>query len=261
MVSFNPEEIKNNLMNSIRTYLYPQQLDHSNSISLLDNSGTLIQSFYPFSSTITTIGVYIISKTGSPSGLTLDIKSGSSTIKTGTIPSTIGWNYLEVDTGDIITIRQSSLVVKGSVSSGNDYQIGASSIESYYFGSCGTINLAFTIGVQDYIYKVFPIEKIESDQLPVVVIDIFGRPRIDDKYLTGDFIWYSVNLRAEVYSKYTHELDKLIYGCDRGILKIRKNFPNIYYITPGQLSEISYIKPEVFSRNITWTFKLLVSRE
>jgi len=262
MVSFNPGDIKSNLMNSIRTCLYPQQLDYSSSISLFSEGGQIVQSFYPFSSTISTIGIYISNTIGTSGAITLSVISGSSTLRTSTISSSIGWNYLDVNTGNLVTAREGSIIIsRGDVTEANDYYIGSSSSSKYYFGSAGTFNVAFTIGIQDFVYKLYPIKRIDADDLPVVVVDIIGRPRIRDKYLSGDFVWYYMTLRAEIYSKYTHELDKLIYGCDRGILNIRKTFPDIYYITPSQISSMGYVKPEVFYRDISWTFAQLVSKE
>ena len=260
MVTFDPNSIKIDFMNALRSHIYPYQVTHSSSISLLSN-GTITQTFYPFASSINTVGLYIDSKLGNPGNITLKVYNGTSLIKSGTLASTIGWNYLSVNSGDIITNRQSSLVTTANVTAGNDWFIGSNTLSSYYFGNAGTIQTAFTIGVKDFIYPVFPTKQLDNNEFPVISIDISGRPRIRDKYLSGDHVWYYLNMRAEIFSKFTNEVEKLIHGCDRGILNDRLSITNITYITPGQLSELSFVRPDVYYRNINWTLRSLISRE
>lgn len=259
-MTLNIEDMKNSFMNSIRTFVYPQQLDHDQDISLL-TIGTINQTFYPFSNSISTGGIYINSKTGSPGPIVCTIKIGSEQITQSTISSTIGWNIFAINRGSIVTIRQSTLSITATTSGGNDYNIGASTIASYYYGNSGTLQTCFSIGVRDFVERVFPIMRMEKDDLPVIVIDIVGRPTVRDKYLNSNYLWYYLNMKAEIYSKYTNELDKIISGIDRGVNMMRISFPEVRNITPAAMSEMAYIKPNVFTRSLTWTFQKLISRE
>jgi len=255
-MSLNIDDIKNTFVNSIRTYLYPQQTIVDSSISVL-SEGTIVQTFYPFSSTISTLSIYIAEIEGSPGPLTVSIISGSSTFSS-TI-SSLGWNTVPM-TMSVTSNKLSTIKLYGGVSSGNDYWIGKSNEDSYFYGS-GTFNIAFSIGVQDFIYKIFPSKEIGLYNYPVVALDLVGRPRVEDRYLSGEFVWYYLMLRAEVYSRYPSEVDKVISGIDRGIMRDREQFTSIYYITPGIISEMSFLTPEIYSRNISWTIRKLVSRQ
>jgi hypothetical protein len=259
-MTLNLEDMKTSFMNSIRTFVYPQQLSHDQSISLL-STGTINQTFYPFSDSISTVGIYINSKTGSPGSIVCTLKIGSEQIGQATISSTVGWNTFAVNRGTIVTIRPGTLSLTATTSAGNDYNIGASTIASYYYGSYGTRQTCFSIGVRDFVERVFPISRMEKDDLPVIVMDVVGRPTVSDKYLNSNYLWYYLDMRAEVYSKYTNELDKIVNGIDRGVNMMRTSFPEVRYITPGAMSEMSYVKPNVYTRSLTWRFQKLISRE
>ena len=261
MTTFNVEDMKFTFMNSIRTYVYPQQLNHVSSISLFNEGSVVTQEFYPFSDSINSCGIYVTGTIGTPSELTLEILSGNKTLTTGTVPGTVGWNTLDsVSVADVVTARLSTLRITGNVSSGNDYYIGTDTVSSYFYSTI-TPQVAFTIGVSDFIYKVFPMKEIEQRNLPVAVVDVSGRPRIVDKYLSGDNSWLYITLKCDVYSKYTHEVDKIAYGIERGIYKNRKSFSDVYYVSPGLMSPIGYVNPDVFNRYFTWTVQQLIARE
>jgi hypothetical protein len=252
MVTLNLEEIKLQFMNSIRTYLYPQQTVTTNSVSLYDNtivSGT----FNIFSESINSYGVYVSQIDGSPNPFVMSIYNGSRLLAASTINGTVGWNTISCSAvEDIVTSRASSIVITGDMDGSNNY----------YFATNNTGNLAFTVRVTDFVYKIFPIKQIDSDNLPVVVVDVDGRPIADERYLTGDQIWFYFNIKAEVYSKYTQEIDRIISMMDNGIGRDREGFATIgiKHISHNNISKLEYVKPEVYTRNVTWRIRQLVTR-
>jgi hypothetical protein len=261
MTTFNLESVKYTFMDAIRDYTYPQQTLAPSSISL-NTVGVIVQPLNIFSQSISGYGVYVSEKIGIPGQLTLTLKNGDATVNTSAINATVGWNVIPYANADLISSRASSLVISGSVNAGNDYLIGKDAVDKYFFnGTLNTFAVAFTIGVNNFVYKVYPESEIDAGRLPVIVVDIVGRPKIQDKYLTGDYAWYYVNVQAQIYSKLTQETDKLAYAMDRGIFRDRRNFADSYYVTPGVLSEITPVRPEVYNRNITWTIRQLISRE
>jgi len=260
MSSLDIRELKSTFMNTIRTYVYPQQLDHSGSLSLY-SEGTIVQTLYIFSSTVDNMLIHCSGTLGSPSAATVKLYSGSKLLKSASTILQPGWNTIAVNKGDIVSRRKGSIVIFGGVSSGNDYYLSASTTTStYYYGNAGTVDLAFSLGVRDFVYRVFPAEQIEQNSLPVVVLDIIGRPRVIDKYLSGKHIWMYVRFRAEVYSLYTDETDLIVSGIDHCLFRDRVNFSGLQKITPGPLTPLSFVRPEVFNRNVQWTVQKLVSR-
>jgi len=259
MVNFDIGSIKTTFMNSIRTYVYPQQTSYDSSISVL-SEGTIVQPCYLFSDTISNFGIYVSNTIGSPSGLTIELKSGNSSVYSSTVPGTVGWNIVSYATTDLVTARSSSVVITGDVSAGNDYFIGKDSTISYFMGQgLNTFNVAFTIGIRDFVYKVFNEENITQNKVPIIAVDVVGRPKVVDRYLTGDHTWFYINVRADVYGHHTQEIDKLVYGMGKGINKDKRLFEDIQYITPGMISQLSYVRPEIYNRNIVWTIQQLVT--
>lgn len=259
-MSLNLENIKDQFTGSLRSYLYPSQINYSNTISLNFNT-ILTQRFIPFSNTISNFMIYLSDVTGSPGAATVRLLYGSSTLATYSTVPAIGWNTFTVNARELVTKRECTLIICGGVDASNDYLFGCDSASTYFFGNSGTFNLAFNVEVSDFVYNVFPMRQLELDQYPAVALDISGRPKVDDRYFTGQSAWYRIAVKAEVYSRYTDEVDKLISAMDRGIFRDRENFDGFRYVTPGQMSELYYIKPEVFSRNITWTVMKLISKQ
>ena len=261
MVTFDPYAIKYELMNSIRTFVYPQQTNYSDSMSVL-TEGTIVQPLYLFSESISAYGVYVSDTIGSPAGLTIALINGASTVYSSTVDGTIGWNIINYNAENLVSTRDSSIVVTGDVSAGNDYYIGKDSTSTYLFSGNNTFALAFTIGVQDFVYKSYPASEISNNRFPIIAIDIVGRPKIEDKYLnSGSGAWFYTMIRADIYSKYTQELDRLAHAIDRGIFRNSRSFGALGYLTPGIISEITYVRPEVYTRSIKWIARKLYSRE
>jgi len=262
MVSFDLWKIQTTFMNSIRAYVYPEQVHYQSVISMFTRGGTITQEFYPFSTSINAYGVYVTSVLGSPGPMTISCICGSNTMNSGTVAGTVGWNIINCSCEDIVSSRYSSLVVEASVNADNNYNLGGDPNNDYFFnGSASTIPIAFTVGVKDFVYRAYNDELIKQNNLPVIVVDVTGRPRVRDRYLSGDYTWLDITVRADVYGKHSNEVDKLIYGADRGTYKNRKSFDEIYYVTPSVISQKDYVRPEVLHRSVSWVAKQLIARE
>lgn len=253
MTTLNIEELKLTFMNTIRTYLYPQQLITTGTASLYEYSSTLSTTFSPFVTKFLSYGIYVSDKIGTPDSLVVSVYNGNSLVSYSTIASTVGWNIATLNVDDIVPSRESSIVVTSNVDELNNYILGTDTKG----------NLAYTIGVNDFVYKVFPQKDIDNGKLPVVVVDMDGRPKVDERYLTGDQVWYYLDVVAEVYSKRTQEIDRVISIIDNklGVDREKFNGLGIRYISPGSISKLQYVKPEVYTRNVVWRIRMLVTRE
>lgn len=259
---FDINSLKETLLDYIRTYVYPQQTSHSGSISLY-SKGTIDQPFYPFCSTLTTGQIYVSSIAGTPGEATIEILSrGSKLFSTHSTLHT-GWNAFNISKGDIVSRSMHTLRVYGDVDPSNDYYIGVGSGDTYFYGTLDSGDvMAFSIGVRDFVRKVFPMtEELSTGSLPMVVFDINARGLVRDRYLTGDMLIEEFQVGVEVYSRYTDEVDRLCYGIERGLVKDRKALPGIQYLTPLYLSGLSFISPEIFRRDITFNIMAFITRE
>jgi len=256
-------DLKDTFMDSIRTYIYPQQTLHTSTISLF-SEGTIDQKFYPFSTSIDSCAIYIDSTIGTPGSVTLDILSKGSTVKRSSISPVVGWNTFYIGKGDIISRNLHTLRIYGGVSSGNDCYIGLGTKDSYFYGTLSSDSItAFSLAINDCVYKIYPsATEMNMDSLPIVVVDIANRPRVRERYITGDVVIENLGLRIEVYSRYTDEVDKLCYGIERGLLLNRKSFADdIRLMTPGALGDLSFITRDIYFRDIFYNIEIFVSRE
>ena len=261
---FDISDLKTQFMNSIRTYFYPQQTLHTSTISLY-GEGTIDQKFYPFSTTIDVCAIYIDSITGTPGSVTLDILSRGSTVKRSSISPSVGWNTVTIGQGDIISRNIHTLRIYGGVSSGNDCYIGLGTKDSYFYGTLSNDSItAFSIGINDRVHKIYPsATEVNLDSLPMVAVDITSRPRVRERYITGDMVIQNLNVRIEVYGRYTDEIDRICYGIERGLFLNRKSFydSDIKLLTPSMLGPISFISPEIFFRDVNVNVEAYISRE
>lgn len=254
--------LKLRLMNSIRTHAYPYQSNYDSSISINSCNGTISQTLVLFSDSISSYGIYISELVGSPPPMTISLYNGGSVKSSSTITGTVGWNITSYSTTDLRTSSSSSLVVTcGGATSIDDYMIGKADTITYFYGNAGTFNTAFTIGIKDFVYKVFPAVDIDANRTPVANVDINGRPSIQDKYLSGDAMWMILTARTEVYGKTPSEVDKLIGGIDRGMTKFGRTFDTNTYLHPGDLGDLQYIRAGLYTRQVTWNLRRLIVRQ
>jgi hypothetical protein len=223
----------------------------------------MLQPFYPFNTTISSGSIYVNSINGNPGTVAIAILSKGATVFSTAKTLSTGWNTFTVNKGDLMSNNLHTLSVIGTMSSTIDnYLIGTSSVQTYFYGSINSSNvMSFGLSTPDFMYKVYPNTITNLDRYPIVICDIDSRPDIVDKYLSGDYVWENVNLKIECYSRYPSEIDRICKGAERGMLRNRDKFPDVKWVTPGQLDGLSFISNDIFFRSIEWTVKLLVSKE
>jgi hypothetical protein len=262
MTTLNLDKIKETFKDSIRTYLYPYQESYASSISIYNSGNVINQPVSLFSTAFNTIGVYVNSIIGTPSPLILSFLKGNVSVYSSTIASTVGWNYVtNVNQTFLNSNKDYTIRLSCECDADNDYYIGKDSSNTYYFNKEAEQAIAFTIPIRDFVYSVFPAEEVTNERLPVVVVDISGKPKSDDRYLSGSHIWYHINVKIDVYSKYPSEVDKLVSGIDRGIMKDRKTFSEINYISSGNITELGQVAPNLYTRAITYSIRQLIATE
>lgn len=258
---FDLNYLKETFRELIGSYVYPEQTVISSSVSLYD-SGSIVQPFYPFATSIDSGAIYVANIVGSPGFATIEISTPDKTISVNSLSLDIGWNVFNIKKA--VTSRKEHFIkIYGGVNSSNDYYLGVGPSDSYFYGTMEDDNiLAFSIGVHKFVKNIFPISgTFNINSLPLVVVDFISRRSVVDKYLSGDVLIEDVQLGIEIYSRYPDEADRLAYGIERGLVLDREELENIEYLTPIDISPMSFVSPEIFRRDITFNVRLLVTRE
>jgi len=256
-------QLKVDTVNSLRTYLYPRQTSVSSSISLY-TEGTINQAFYPFSTSFSTGLIYLSQSVGSPGPTTINIRSRNLVISSSTISLVPGWNTLSIGRGDIVSRNLHTISIHGGVDASNDYKLGTGSSKSYFYGTLSNNEiLAFSLRVRDFVFKEYPMSStMKMSSLPLVALDITSRPSVRDKYISGDMLIENIEVNIEVYSRYTDEVDRIIYGIERGLVLNRKSFgTDIFKVSPSIIRPLSFISPEIFFREVSFYYTTYISRE
>jgi hypothetical protein len=255
--------LKEAVVNTLKSYLYPDQLDHSSSISLY-SYGTVTQTFYPFSSSIDQIAIYTSKVVGSPSMTSISIENPSGTIYSTSSVLTVGWNTFSVGQGDLVSNLKHTIVIKGGVDASNDYYLGTGVSSSYYYGSLSSGgNLAFSIGIRDFIFKEYSgLSTLTLNNLPIITVEVDSRPEVRDRYLTGNALIEDLEVTTKIYSRFPSELDRLLYGIERGLVYSRHSFGDSYFnVTPSYLRPTADVAPDLFYRESSYRFRIFVSKE
>jgi hypothetical protein len=260
----NIDDIKTSIMNSIKTYFYPMQTISTGSI-VLDEVITINQTFIPFSSSIGNLEIYVSNIIGSPSETQINIIHDEDLTVASTLTSlSVGWNTLYLPSYNLVPTYPYTLQITGGINSDNDYILGCSDQHSYFYGTTdiGSI-LTFKFQTTEKVCKVYSGNMVSIiNSLPYVDIDISNRPAVRDPYITGDLIREILRVKIEVNARTPREVDMICYGIERGINLNRKSFiKDAFKITPSDLSQLNFISPEIFYRDIQFDLDMFVSRE
>lgn len=263
---FDLEYLKNNIRDSVRTYIYPSQTVTAAS-GRLNTYGTLSQRFYPFSSTFSEVAFYVSNSIGTPSSVNIEIASNGATVWSGsTIPSA-GWNTIPASVGDVVSVRPHTFSVSAdSIDVNNDYWIGmCTGNQSYFYGTLPSPaqNLSFKVEIPDKVYNIYPGNLMTIlDSLPLAVVDVTGKPLVTDEYIHGDVLKARVAVEVEVFSKYPTEVDRLCYGIERGLTLNRKDFlSDVWKVTPIDLGRLDFISRNIYYRRLVFDLETFITRE
>jgi hypothetical protein len=219
------EDVKLMLTNSIDTCLKPY-IDLSGSISF---SGTIIQTFIPLTSSISTLEVY----------------SGGGAFTIAFLDTT-----LQVSSSGWIPVRQNF-----QVTSCQEYTIsvyGSGTIgtgRTYYGGTCSLGSpIAFKAHCEDIAVPVYSFELIDIQDLPKVAVEYSGRTRIITEYLSGNML-VEDSVTVEIYSRYPSEIDTIVSMLEE-YFRDNYQFPGLLHVDIIGIEPITLTRAEMFARRI-----------
>jgi len=252
--------IKDTVNTVLKDYIYPRNLHYESSISTSQYS-TIEQVFYPFSSTISDCLIYVKDTVGNYA-CTINILYGDKTLATQSTFN-IGWNTISVNKGDLVTKKECKIQIVASKDTVNYVVFGASTIDKYYWSATldnnsSSLRLAFSIGINEIIYDVFPKVGITLDKYPIVVSDLSSRPRVNFPYISSKVLEEVVTLTYSIYSQYTDEIDLLGKLIERCMFKENRNISGIYVISPGPIGAISRMREDLLMRQISFNIRMYI---
>lgn len=285
---YSMNDIKNEVRDLLREYLYPSCRDVSTELVLSDGTTNIqvAQSFRPFCKFASTIvpykvtipvGVYV-GKYGTPdSDLIVSIQSstdgepsgntiGSYTIDVSDIPSgSIDLVDCSIKTSSMLGSNTEYFVVVESSctpSTIDYYVVGTSTDDVYMIGSLsyyknGTwntsdVDMGFYVTPINWIHSDYPRDDIGRYSFPRIAVDVTSR-RATQRLITASIIDYYIDLIVVGYSLIPQELDDILSYVDRILFKNRTLLEGIYLLTPGDLSSTEVIRDYLFSRSIRYT--------
>jgi len=254
--------LKDTLISIARDYIYPYSTLTDSSVSTSIYS-TIQQEFYPFSTTISDIEIYVKEVNGSPDKATISILRNSSVVSKNTVSLDIGWNTISVNKDNIVTKKKHILQITVSSNTVNYYVLGASTNSPFYWNLIvdnNTLNskLSFKIDTNDFIFKTYPGRELKLSEYPVIVCDLTARPRINQPYLDTKVLEEILTVTFTIYSRYPDEIDTLAKLLERGMFKKRRDISDIYIVSPGPLSPIVRYRENVLSRAISFNIRMFV---
>jgi len=260
------EWIKDTLSSIVKNYMYPRQLQHETSI-LTSECSVLRQAFYPFSSTISNVRVYVEDVVGSPGNATFRLLDKNLNVKdTATKTLTAGWNTVSISKENLVSKQIYYFEIRHDGDSSNYYALGASTNPVYdntLYTDTSTlsVNLAFDVDIGEKVYKVFPGRELGIEDYPVVVCDLSARPRVYQRYMDPKTLEEIITVSFNIYSRYPSEIDKIARLVERGIFRERRNISDVFLVSPGALGPITRMRENIFSRAITFNLRMFVRVE
>ena len=283
-MAFDVNTIKENIRDTLRTYLYPQNLEGTVEVKLSDTINyEVAQSFKTYSKCYSkvspyryTLNVYLqASKTGTPSGglqvsLTNDSNDiPSSTLYTSTIPAaSIGTSASTVLTKYTLSTYLGSntkywlkVTPLNTVSTLNYFSVYRTSTDEYLPGSLKIYSsswdttdgdLYFKADIPNFLYTDYPRSDISMFSFPRMAVDVIGR-RVNQKWISKELSEYYLDLTIVAYSRFPEELDDLLSFTDRALFRNRTNVGSIKRIDPAAMTPVSVIREDLLSRGIRYS--------
>jgi len=226
------EHIKEMLVSSINTYLKPIVEPTSNTV-LTDS---VIQTFYPLSSEIQHIDLHL-----GPGQFTVTLTAYNINNTIPLSPNRLDW-YRISNTIQTVSIQPFTIEVSGS----GTISIG----KRYHGGTCSmTVPISFRVAIDDICLEAFSLEKVELKELPKIVIDFTGRPRIVSQYFSGNMLVQD-NVVLSMYSLYAKELDVMYSMIEKCLLEDQSKYEGLTLVQPVGYSRIDFVRPDIFSKDV-----------
>jgi len=265
--------IKKDIVDILRDYLYPRSTIASN---WYNNSvdTKYAQSFIPFTKSINSISVYC-NTIGAPNDMTVSIYDDSNGSPGSEITAvTFSASDITDDVWDAKACSYSDLTSKNKYwlvfrctgqSTINYYKIGADSVKvNYQIGEpksqtnstwdSDSLDIAFKIDIDDWIYPTYPSDTITNKELPRIGIDLISR-RVDDRYCSDSLALGYLEGIMLVYSQYPDELDKIISYGERGLFGKRTEITNIDLLVPTGLTPTERLLEKRYVKSVGFNLR------
>jgi hypothetical protein len=194
-------------------------------------SGTVIQTFVPFSSRIGKLEVY---SGGGQFTVTFEDVTVQVNNQVGWVP--IVENYPTVSCEE----HTISIVGSGTIGIGN----------RYYAGTCSlNVPIAFRTNCPDIAVPIFSFELASLEDLPKVVVEYSSRARTVAQYFDGHSLVEDI-ISLEIYSRYPSELDKMTSVLEDYFKEHYEYLPEIIHVGIVGIDPITLTRMEMFVRRI-----------
>jgi len=194
-------------------------------------SGTVEQTFVPFTSSIESLAIY-------SGGGQFAVKFLDNTIQ---VNNTVGWIPV-VQNCQVVSCQEYTISVIGSGTLG----VGT----EYYAGTCSLgVPIAFRATCKDICVPAFSFELFDLEDLPKVVVEYSSRIRTITEYLGGGAVVEDI-LTVEIYSRYPSEIDKITSVLEEYFKEHNEYPPDILHVGIVGIDPITLTRMEIFVRRI-----------
>lgn len=281
------------LRNTLRTYLYPQCLIGETDLNIPPNykaaeSFIPLSHFYqkavPYRFTITT---YLKAKRIGTidAGLGVNIRTDNNDIPSTSALSGVRGNTIPASSiATSYSTIQTTLLLKPNIR--NDLPLGSKTtywLELTPLNSTGTITMAKTtedkylsgelkvyngnswssstgdlfykLSIKNWIWEDYPREDLSIYNYPRIAVDIVGKPRIIQKWISWELAEYYLTLAVTIYSRYPDEIETISSLIERALFKERTKINTINLLIPGNETSITPIREKLFSKTKFFTLR------
>jgi hypothetical protein len=226
-MTFKFEDIKLMFRDEIEHSLRPEV----EMTGLRNFSGTVVQTFVPFTSRIEGLEIY-------SGGGQFAISFLNNTVQ---VNNTIGWVPIVRDL-QVTSCQEHTISIVGSGT------IGVGS--GYYAGTCTLgVPVAFRATCKDITVPAFTFELFDLEDLPKVVVEYSSRIRTVTEYLGGGALVEDV-LTVEIYSRYPSEVDKITSVLEEYFKEYSEYPPDILHVGIVGIDPITLTRMEIFVRRV-----------
>jgi hypothetical protein len=152
----------------------------------------------------------------------------------------------------------SSIPITVKITSGEEWEASKSSKVINVYDSCIADNeplnymVAFSITpLKNIMFPVYPYSMLEKDYMPLITTDVTSRV-VRQRYIDINRLEENIKVSFVVISSSHFELDSLISALEDILCRNRINIPNIFVMTPENLSNISIVGNDLLSRQVTY---------
>jgi hypothetical protein len=264
------DELKSTIINVLNQYLTPRQEYHESSIDTYSYP-SLVQSFIPFSTTITSVDIYAPVIVNSPTPILFSILDHNNATITST-SSTLGayWNNVAISTGFLSTKNTHYLKIDSAHTISAYVHLGTSTVNVSedtltISGIPQDFNLSYRINTgssSQFVHRTYPRNETSIEtSYPLITMDMTGRPRVNQRWLDPRRMEEILTVGFEIYSKYPSEIDILARRLEKGMFRERTHIGGIFLVSPDNSGPISRFRESIFVKQISFSLYMIVQVE